>query len=71
MDDESLSRSRSVRTMRQMKTQGRRHEGSMVSHVSHIVWQYYPLNNVVCIHMYDECEKSIDSGVCHRPWTIS
>ena len=22
-------------------------------------------DNIVCIHMYDECKKSIDSGVCH------
>ena len=33
-----------------------------------IVLQCYPHNNIVCIHMYNECEKSIDSGVCHRPF---
>ena len=31
-----------------------------------IVWQYYPHDNTVCIHKYDEYMKSIDSGVCHR-----
>ena len=35
-----------------------------------IVWQYYPHDNIVCIHLYDEYMKSIDSGVCHRPWSI-
>ena len=35
-----------------------------------IVWQYYPHDNIVCIHMYDDFLKSIDSGVCHRPWSI-
>ena len=30
-----------------------------------IVLQYYPHNNIVCMHMYDECKKSTDSGVCH------
>ena len=35
-----------------------------------IVLQYYPHSNTVCIHMCDECKKSIDSGVCHRPWSI-
>ena len=35
-----------------------------------IVWQYYPHDNIVCIHMYDEYMKSIDSGVCHRLWSI-
>ena len=29
------------------------------------VLQCYPHNNIVCIHMHDECKKSIDSGVCH------
>ena len=33
-----------------------------------IVLQYYPHDNIVCIHMYDEYMKSIDSGVCHRLW---
>ena len=28
-------------------------------------------DNIVCIHMCDECRKSIDSSVCHRPWSIS
>ena len=32
--------------------------------------QYYPQNNTVCIHMCDECMISIDSGVCHRLWSI-
>ena len=22
-----------------------------------IVWQYYPHDNIVCIHMCDECER--------------
>ena len=35
-----------------------------------IVLQYYPHNNTVCIHMCDEYLKSIDSGVCHKPWSI-
>ena len=35
-----------------------------------IAWQYNPHNNVVCIHSYDEYMKSIDSGVCHKPWSI-
>ena len=35
-----------------------------------IVWQYFPHDNIVCIHTYDEYMKSIDSGVCHRPWSI-
>ena len=35
-----------------------------------IVWQYYPHNNTVRTHMYDENKKSIDSGVCHRLWSI-
>ena len=26
---------------------------------------------IVCVHMYDECMKSIDSRVCHRLWSIS
>ena len=30
-----------------------------------------PHDNIVCIHMYDEYMKSIDSGACHRPWSIS
>ena len=32
--------------------------------------QYYPHDNIVCIHMCDEYMKSIDSGVCHKPWSI-
>ena len=35
-----------------------------------IVWQYFPHDNIVCIHKYDEYMKSIDSGVCHEPWSI-
>ena len=35
-----------------------------------IVWQYYPHDNIVCIHMYDEYMNSIDSGVCHKLWSI-
>ena len=35
-----------------------------------IVWQYFPHDNIVCIHSCDEYMKSIDSGVCHRPWSI-
>ena len=36
-----------------------------------IVQQYYPHDNIVCIHKYNEFLKSIDSGVCYRPWSIS
>ena len=32
--------------------------------------QYYPHENIVCIHMYDENMKSIESDHCHRPWSI-
>ena len=35
-----------------------------------IIWQYYPHDNNFCIHKYDEFLKSIDSGVCHKPWSI-
>ena len=35
-----------------------------------IVLQYYPHSNTVSIHMCDQCMKSIDSGVCHKPWSI-
>ena len=35
-----------------------------------IVLQYYPHKNTVYIHMCDECKISIDSGVCHRLWSI-
>ena len=35
-----------------------------------IVFQCYPHDNIVCIHLCDEYMKSIDSGVCHRPWSI-
>ena len=31
-----------------------------------IVWQYYPHDNTVCIHMYDQ---SIQAFV-HKPWSI-
>ena len=34
------------------------------------VWQYFPHDNVVKTHVCDECMKSIDSGACHRPWSI-
>ena len=34
-----------------------------------IVWQSYTHSNTVCIHMCDECMKSIDSGVCHKLWS--
>ena len=30
-----------------------------------IAEQYFPHDNIVCIHSYDEYMKSIDSGVCH------
>ena len=30
---------------------------------AYIVFQHYPHNNTVCIHMCDECKISIDSGV--------
>ena len=36
-----------------------------------IVWQYYPHDNTVYIHMCDECKISSDSGVCHKLWSIS
>ena len=35
-----------------------------------IVLQYYPHSNTVYVHMCDECMISIDSGVCHRLWSI-
>ena len=34
------------------------------------VSQYYPNSNTVCIHMCDECNISIDSGVCDKLWSI-
>ena len=30
-----------------------------------IAWQYFPHDNIVCIHSCDEYMKSIDSDVCH------
>ena len=36
----------------------------------YIVLLCYQHNNIVCIRKYDECMKSIDSGVCHRLWSI-
>ena len=30
----------------------------------------FPHDNIVCIHLRDEYMKSIDSGVCHRLWSI-
>ena len=27
-------------------------------------------DNIVCIHLCDEYMKSVDSGVCHKPWSI-
>ena len=35
-----------------------------------IASQYFPHDNIVCIHLYDECMKLIDSGVCHKLWSI-
>ena len=35
-----------------------------------IVWPYFPNDNIVCIHKYDEYMKSIDSNVCRKPWSI-
>ena len=35
-----------------------------------IVSQYYRHDNILCIHMCDECVKSIETGVCHKPWSI-
>ena len=35
-----------------------------------IVWQYYPHNNTVCIHMCDGCKISNDLILCHKPWSI-
>ena len=35
-----------------------------------IVLQYYPHDNIVCIHKYDEFMKSIDSGACHTIWSF-
>ena len=35
-----------------------------------IVWKYFPHDKIVCIHKYDEYMKSIDSGVCHKLWSI-
>ena len=34
------------------------------------VVQCFSHDNIVFIHTYDEYMKSIDSGVCHRPWSI-
>ena len=28
-------------------------------------------DNIVCVHMHDECMESIDSGVCHMLWSFS
>ena len=36
-----------------------------------IVLQCYPHKNIVCIHMYDECKISNDSGEFHKLWSIS
>ena len=36
----------------------------------YIVVLCFPHDNIVCTHMCDECMKSIDSGVCHRPWSM-
>ena len=35
-----------------------------------IVLRHYTHDNIICIHMCEEYMKSIDSGVCHRPWSI-
>ena len=35
-----------------------------------IAQQYFPHDNIVCIHSCDEYMKSIDSGVCHKLWSI-
>ena len=35
-----------------------------------IVWRYFPHNSTVCIHMCDEQKILIDSGVCHKLWSI-
>ena len=35
-----------------------------------IVLQYFPHDNIVCFHSCDEYVKSIDSDVCHKPWSI-
>ena len=35
-----------------------------------IVWQYFPHDSIVCIYTYDEYVKPIDSGVCHKLWSI-
>ena len=35
-----------------------------------IVVLYFPHDNIVCTHMYNECKKSFDSGVCHKLWSI-
>ena len=32
----------------------------------YIVLKCFQHDNIVCIHMYDEYMKSIDSDVCHR-----
>ena len=34
------------------------------------VCQCFPHDNIVCLHLCDEYLKSIDSGVCHRLWSI-
>ena len=35
-----------------------------------IALQYFTHDNIVCIHKKDEYMKSIDSSVCHKPWSI-
>ena len=35
-----------------------------------IVWQFSPHDNVVCIHMCDECKRSNEIIVCHMFWSI-
>ena len=35
-----------------------------------IVLQCFPHDNIVCVHLYDEYMKSVDSDVCHRLWSI-
>ena len=35
-----------------------------------LVWQCFPHDNFVCIHMCDECKRSNEIIICHRLWSI-
>ena len=44
--------------------------GSLETVPACIVLQCYPHNNIAYMHMCDECKMLIDSGVCHKHWSI-